>query len=380
MTFIPFELEEWQSRHEQEVEFNLADSGVQPVTVKELLDSPEISERMRDLKLHYPEVNGTRRLRELIANLYKTGASNVLVTAGAAEANSVILQTLLEPEDELVAMEPSYRQLWGITHNLGCRFKPFHLRPDKQWRADLDELEAAVTPRTRLIGVTNPNNPTGKILSEAEIDRIVKIAAKHGTWIVADEVYRGTERLTDIETGSFYGRYERVIAVHSLSKAYGLSGLRIGWIVAPQETLDSIWRRHEYAIISAGALDMFFAEIALCEPTRTRLLARTRQFIREGYARLESWIADHSPLLSVVPPESTALAFVRYELGMPSFSVADALRRRAGVLVAPGEYFGIENHLRITHGLKAEYLRTALDRIGSVIQELAGQRRTAARP
>ena len=379
MTFTPFHLEQWQSQHEQDVKFNLADSGVHPVAVKELLEAPGVTERMRELPLHYPMVNGSARLRELIAGLYNTTPSNVLVTVGAAEANGVILHALLEPGDEVVAMEPSYRQLWGITRNLGCNVRSFDLDPDQNWRANLDQLEAAVTPRTKLIGVTNPNNPTGKILSEAEINRVVKIAEKNGAWILADEVYRGTERLTDIETPSFFGRYDRIIAVNSLSKAYGLSGLRIGWLVAPREAVDSIWRRHEYATISAGALDMFFAEIALAEPMRTRLLTRTRGLIREGYARLESWINEHSPLLSVIPPESTALAFVRYHLNMPSGEVAEALRQRAEVLVAPGEYFGIENHLRITHGLKAEYLREALSRIGSVFEELAGRSRTAAK-
>lgn len=379
MTFIPFHLEQWQSEHEQEVAFNLADSGVHPVPVKELLDSPQLNERMREVPLHYPPVNGTPRLRELIADLYESSVSNVLVTVGAAEANGVVLQTLLEPGDEVVAMEPSYRQLWGITRNLGCTLVPFHLNPDDNWRANLDELEAAVTSRTKLIGITNPNNPTGKILTEAEINRVAKIAAKHGTWILADEVYCGTERLTDTETRSFYSRYDRIVAVNSLSKAYGLSGLRIGWIVGPADVTNSVWRRHEYATISAGALDMFFAEIALAEPTRSRLLARTRRLIREGYARLENWIHQHSSVLSVVPPESTALAFVRYHLDMPSVALADAIRQRANVLVAPGEYFGIENHLRMTHGLKPEYLSEALKRVGSVFDELAARHLTAAK-
>ncbi|HUJ30228.1 MAG TPA: aminotransferase class I/II-fold pyridoxal phosphate-dependent enzyme [Candidatus Acidoferrum sp.] len=379
MTFTPFHLEQWQSEHEHEVAFNLADSGVHPVAVKELLENAEVNERMHEVALHYPTVNGPPRLRELIANLYQTTPSNVLVTVGAAEANGVVLQTMLNPGDEVVAMEPSYRQLWGITRNLGCPLAVFHLDPNNKWRANLDELETVVTPRTKLIGVTNPNNPTGKILNESEINRVVKIAEKHGTWILADEVYRGTERLTDTETPTFFGRYDRVIAVNSLSKAYGLSGLRIGWIVGPRERVDTFWRRHEYATISAGVLDMFFAEIALAEPMRTRLLARTRRLIREGYTRLESWVKDHSPLLSVIPPESTALAFVRYHLNMPSTTVAEALRQRAGVLVAPGEYFGIEHHLRITHGLNAEYLREALNRIGSILEELAGRSRTAAK-
>ena len=125
MTFTPFHLEQWQSEHEQEVKFNLADSGVHPVAVKELLEAPGVSERMREVPLHYPMVNGSARLRELIAGLYKTTPSNVLVTVGAAEANGVILHALLEPGDEVVAMEPSYRQLWGITRNLGCKVRSF---------------------------------------------------------------------------------------------------------------------------------------------------------------------------------------------------------------------------------------------------------------
>lgn len=377
MIFSPFYLEEWQSKYEFEVDFNLADSGVQPVILKELLTSLEISERLRDIPLHYPCVNGTPRLRETIANLYAASSSNVLVTVGAAEANSIALQTLLNPGDELIAMEPSYRQLWGIAKNLGCSMIPFHLDPNNNWHAALDEIEQAVTPRTKLIGVTNPNNPTGKILTATEIDRIVKIAAKHGTWILADEVYRGTERLTDIETPTFYGRYDRVLVVNSLSKAYGLSGLRIGWVAGPAEMLESIWRRHEYATITAGVLDMFLAEIALLEPMRSRLIQRTRRLIREGYARLEEWIGGHAEVLSIVPPESTALAFVRFHLNMSSTEVADEIRRRAKVLVAPGEYFGIEHHLRMTHGLKIEYLTEALERMGGVFEDLAKRNGTA---
>ncbi|MGH9698649.1 MAG: aminotransferase class I/II-fold pyridoxal phosphate-dependent enzyme, partial [Candidatus Acidiferrales bacterium] len=174
------------------------------------------------------------------------------------------------------------------------------------------------------------------------------------------------------------GRYDRVVAVNSLSKAYGLSGLRIGWVAGPAEMVESIWRRHEYATISAGVLDMFLAEIALVEPMRSRLLGRTRRLIREGYARLEEWIGRHSEVLSIVPAESTALAFVRYRLNMSSAEVADEIRRRARVLVAPGEYFGIENHLRMTHGLKLEYLAEALERMGGVFDDLAKRSRTMA--
>ena len=370
MNFIPFQLEQWQSEYEQEVAFNLADSGVQPVTLQELVDDSTVRQRLLNLPIHYPPVNGTPALRQTIADLYSTDPANVLVTVGGSEANAIAVHSLLGPGDHIVVMEPGYRQVWGMAHNLGCKVTPYRLRAEKEnWRFDFDELEASVTPDTRLIAVTNPNNPTGKILTPAEMEKIVGIAARNGAWILADEVYRGSERLTDAETSSFFGRYDRVIAVNSMSKSYGLSGLRIGWIAAPSRTVQDIWRRHEYAVISAGAVDMLLAEIALGEQHRSQLLQRTRRFIREGYARLEHWVRENSSVVSIVPPESTALAFVGYQLDAPSVAVAHAIRQ-AGVLVAPGAYFGAEGHLRITHGLNSDYLQKALAIVASVLQQL----------
>ena len=379
MAFTPFHLEQWQSEYEQTVKYNLADSGVQPVSLREILEDDAAHKRLMDLPVHYPPVNGTPGLRRAIAALYGANADNVLVTVGASEANAITLHALLKPGDHITVMEPGYRQLWGMAHNLGCVVNAYNLRADQGWRLDLDELEASVTPSTKLIGVTNPNNPTGKILTSAEMDRIVAVAAKHGCWILADEVYRGSERLTDVETPSFFGRYDRLVLVNSTSKAYGLSGLRIGWVVAPAQAIDDIWRRHEYAVISAGALDMLVAELALTDPNRTSLIARTRKFIREGYSRLDSWVKENSSLLSIVPPQSTALAFVNYKLDIDSVTVGHAIRE-AGVLVAPGKYFGVEHHLRITHGLNAEYLGQALSIVSSVLQQIqSGQRKSAGR-
>jgi aspartate/methionine/tyrosine aminotransferase len=354
------------------VQYNLADSGVHPVTVSELIDGPDAIAQLLETPLHYPAVNGTRRLRDLISNLYDgVHCSNVLVTVGAAEANAIALQSLLEPGDQVIAMEPCYRQLWGLAQNQGCHLTTYHLDPANDWRPDLDQLAQLVGPKTKLITVTNPNNPTGMILKEEEMERIVRIAEHYGCWILADEVYRGTERLSTQETHSFVGRYERVIAVNSLSKAYGLSGLRTGWMVAPENIVKAAWRRHEYYTISTGMLSMTLAEIALSEPVRTRLFARNRQLIRDGYSRIESWIQRHHRFLSIVPPESTALAFVRYAFEMPSIDVARILKDESSVLVAPGDYFGVARHLRITHGLKPAYLMEALGRVGSTLERLA---------
>jgi aspartate/methionine/tyrosine aminotransferase len=225
------------SRYENVVEYNLSESGAHPLTLAELLPDPVMIEELLDTELNYPQTNGIIELRENIADLYGRGASpeNVLVTVGAAEANYISVQTLAAPGDEVVVMLPNYMQIWGVAHNSGLRVRPFHLKEERAWAPDLEELNEAVSERTKFIAVCNPNNPTGYILTEQEMDGIVAAAERAGAWLLADEVYRGAERLTDQETPSFWGRYDEVLAIGSMSKAYGLPGLRIGWVVGPVE-------------------------------------------------------------------------------------------------------------------------------------------------
>ena len=158
------------------------------------------------------------------------------------------------------------------------------------------------------------------------------------------------------------------MCVGSLSKAFGLPGLRVGWLVAPPALLQAAWRRHEYATIATSKLSMHLAELALAPPARDRLLSRNRALVRAGYDRLAAWIDGTDGLLSIVPPAATALGFVRYALDAPSLEVAHALRTEADVLVAPGAHFGVERHLRITHGLEPAYLDAALERIAAVLR------------
>ncbi len=368
--FASFALEEWQSRWENRVEFNLADSGLKPLAPRELLSEDEWPAFL-GLALHYPEVRGTRALRERISALYPDAdARHVLVTVGAAEANAIVSQTILLPGDEVVVVEPNYQQVPGIAANLGAIVRRVPLRPDAGWQLDVEALVGAVGPRTRLVYLSNPNNPTGSALGGENLDRVVEILRPFDAWLLADEVYRGSEGLTDEETPTFWGRLERVIAVGSMSKAYALSGLRIGWLLAPPDLLQDIWRRHEYATISAGAADMHLATLALSEPAHEQILRRNRQLVRRGWECLTDWVARHRDLVSVVPTRATGVAFVRYELELGSVAVADAIRREANVLVAPGAYLGTERHLRINHARDPDTLPGALERISDVLAGL----------
>ena len=363
--FQPFELEYYQSQYEHDVEINLADSSVQCVSTREWLTGDE-QERLLDTPLYYPMVNGTDELRRAIAALYPgAGPEHVLVTVGAAQANSMVAATLLRPGDEVVVVSPGYRQIWGLAHNTGCTVRELQLRPERNWHPDLDELDTLVTPRTRLVSVVNPNNPTGVAFTDDEMARVVAACERAGAWLHADEVYAGTERAGGAETPSFWGKYSKLVCTNSLSKAYGLAGLRIGWAVSDAATIEELWRRHEYAVIAAAAPSMTMATIALQPDKRAQLVERQRTLSRAGHAVLDEWLATQHGRFSVHPSTATAIAFVRYELPLTSFEFAEHIRKTQRVLVAPGGFMGAEHHLRITLGYDADKVRRALGRIAA---------------
>ncbi len=371
--FQPFVMERMMSKHEHEVDYNLSESGAHPISLKELLNQSGTQvEELLSTSFGYPHANGTPELRERIAALYEgASAENVLVTVGAIEANFNAMQTLLSPGDEVVIMLPNYMQVWGIAKNQQLDVKTFHLHEENGWAPDLDELQGIVSDKTKLVAICNPNNPTGYILKDHEMDGIVAVAERVGAWILADEVYAGAERTTDQQSPSFYGRYDKVLAVGSLSKAYGLPGLRTGWVVAPVEVVDEIWARHEYVTITTTTLSNKLAALALSPGVRPQILARTRGYIRKGYPVLEQWMNRHENTFSVVPPDAAAIAFVRYRLDVNSTELIERLMNEKSVLIVPGDHFGIDHHFRISFGLPHDYLTPALDRIHELILELS---------
>jgi aspartate/methionine/tyrosine aminotransferase len=371
MAFYPFVMEAMMSVWENAVEYNLSESGVYPITARELVDDPAELERLLNLGIDYSQTNGTPELRERICALYPGSTpDNVLVTTGASEANFIAVWTLLEPGDELVLMLPNYMQIWGIAKSLGVTVKAFHLVEERGWAPDLDELASAVSERTKVIAVCNPNNPTGRILTTAEMDAIVAAAERVGAWLLSDEVYAGAERLGDEETPSFWGRYDKVLIQQSLSKAYGLPGLRIGWIVTRPEMRDELWRRQEYTVIGPAYLSDRLAQIALRPEKRAAILRRTRDYIRRGFPLLQEWMADHGGVFSLVLPQAAAIAFVRYHLDVNSTELVERLIREQSVLIVPGDHFGLDHHLRISFGLPHDYLRAGLQRIHRLVSQL----------
>ena len=370
--FFPFEVEQYLSENEQNVRYNFSESGVHPLTLGELLELADTdAAQLSNCTLDYPEVRGKVALRREIAALYTNAtADQVLVTVGASEANHLVATTLLERGDRVVSLQPSYMQLAGNAKNRGIIVDTVSLVESANWGLDLDELAEKVTPHTKLISVVNPHNPTGHILTPSECDAIVSAADKVGAWIVADEVYAGTERGERAPTPSLWGSYERVIAINSMSKAYGLPGLRTGWLLAPEELIPSLWRRHEYATISASMLGNELATIALSPAVRPQLTARARRLINAGFDVLMQELDHHPGLYSVVPPEASAMCIVRYDLPIDSRQFVDRLVAEQDTLVVPGSCFGLPRHFRFSSALAEDYLREGLSRINRLVSEV----------
>jgi aspartate/methionine/tyrosine aminotransferase len=372
MSFSPFDLEYTQSLWEQKVDINLTESGVHPIRLDELLGGDEsMFAELLATEINYPHVNGNPLLRESIAGLYDgAGVENVLVTVGAAEANNLIMQTIMQPGDELLTQTPTYKQVWGLAENSDHLVKSFRMQADKGWALDIDEMNAQVSDKTRVIAIVNPNNPTGYIMTDAEMDAVIAAADSVGAWILADEVYRGAERLQEAETKSFYGRYDKVLAVGSMSKAYGLPGLRIGWVVGPPQTVEDTWRRHEYTTITASMLSNILATHALLPDVRPRLLKRTREYIRNGFPILENWMNSQDGLFSYTPPQASAVSFIQYHLDINSTELMEKLCSEAGVFVGAGDSFGMDHHLRIAFGQDKAVLEDAFQRIEKTLKSL----------
>jgi hypothetical protein len=365
-----FKMERMQSTWENAVDYNLSESGVHPLNLKELLTPDEI-EALTAVDLGYTQTNGTVGLRERIARLYPgLGLDQILATAGSSEANFLLMWSLIEPGDEVLFELPNYMQMGGLMRAFGARVKTFRLHESLGWQPDLDEMRRLVTARTKLIVLTNPNNPTGAVLSAESMRGIIDLAAGAGAWILADEVYQGAE-LSGPPTPSFWGRYDKTLVVNGLSKAYGLPGLRIGWIIGPEEVIKATWPYHDYTTISPSALSDKLATQALEPARRERILARTRGILKANFPVLEAWLKDHGSLFSFRPPQAGAICFARYGLKINSTELVERLIREKSVLIVPGDHFETDGYLRFGYGDEKDYLLRGLGRIDEILKKIA---------
>ena len=303
MKIEPFLLERWMTAHELSATHDIAESGVLPLSLNDLLAFEESEERRAMLEvlletpLGYSEASGTLELRTTLARTYRgCEPENVLVTTGAIEANFLLFNVLLDPGDHVVAVNPAYQQLNSVPRAVGADVSLWRIGPEG-YRYDLDELERLVTPRTRLIVVNTPHNPTGAMLSEEELGRVYELAESAGAWLLCDEAYRWLEvpggdpfAPPAVEYGP------SAISVGTISKPFGLPGLRIGWMAAPAEVATECWAMRDYTSLSPGKLSDALALLAFKH--KDRIVERNRKIIGQNLEATTRFVEERSEFLS----------------------------------------------------------------------------------
>jgi aspartate/methionine/tyrosine aminotransferase len=379
MKIDTFQMERTQCLYENQVRYNISESGVTPVAVEELLGTAETRNALLSERLGYPPAGGSDALRENIAELYGATSANIRVTNGSSEANFMQFWGLLERGDRAAIMLPNYLQTWGLARHFVGQADEYRLviqndGAGKRWALDIDSLHHAARRQTKIILVTNPNNPTGSTLSESEVNEIIRTAGKVGAWIVADEVYRGAE-LSGQMTPSFYGKYERVLVTSGLSKAFGLPGLRIGWIAGPPKVVAKLESYHDYLTLTPTMLSERLACIALQRENRETLLQRTRDIMRQQLPVVETWVRNNETTIDCILPRAGAIALLSYRPTISSLNLFERLRKEKSVLITPGAHFGLKGrYFRIGYGGDVRKLEAGLEIISTFLKSISEQK------
>jgi aspartate/methionine/tyrosine aminotransferase len=363
MKITPFAVEQWMNEFETQCRYNLAETCVASLTLAELADLAGIRDtllgQILPLKMTYGAIEGSDRLRAAVASLYaEQTAQNVLITHGAIGANALVYQALVGSGDTVVSIVPTYQQHYSIPESLGAEVRQLRLRAESGYMPDLSELKRMVTPKTRLISLTNPNNPTGSLMGRSCLEEIAAIADAVGAYILSDEVYRGTNQSGDELTPSVADMYARGISTGSMSKAFSLAGLRLGWIVGPLELLRAAEVHRDYNTISVGMIDDLIASIAL--ENHPKILARSRGIVRGNLAILDQWI-EKEPAISYVKPQAGTVSLLEYAFDIPSREFCLKLLRATGVLFTPGSAFDFEGFVRIGYANSRDILAKGLE-------------------
>lgn len=378
MKIKPFGVEIWMNQYETQCAYNLAETCVESLTVAQLLDLAgkrgAILDELLPLKLTYGAIEGTERLRTNVASLYgRQKPENVTITHGAIGANALVYATLVEPGDRVISVLPTYQQHYSIPESLGADVQIHKLREENGFLPDLDQIERLITPNTRLIALTNPNNPTGSVMDRAMMQRVADMAARVAAYVLCDEVYRGVDQVGDELTVSMADLYERGISTGSMSKAFSLAGLRLGWIVGPRDLIHAVSIHRDYNTISVGILDDHFASIAL--EHRDAILTRNRAIVRENLAILDRWVAAESAI-SYVKPKGGTVALLKYDCDLPSRDFCVRLLEAEDVLFTPGSALDMEGYVRIGYANNRAVLEEGLPRVSRFLRALNSKSRS----
>lgn len=375
MRIKDFKVEKWLNPRDADCKYNLGASCVKAISLDELLelsgeDREELNRHFFETHLHYGAFFGLPRLKEAIAaTCREASAAMVLTMHGGTGANSTVITGMLETCDNVVAVTPNYQQHYAIPEALGSEVRLLHLKKEEGYKINPGRLTKLVDKKTKLITLTNPNNPTGAYMDADELAPVVEIARQNGAYILCDEIYRG---LADEYMPSIVDLYEKGIATGSMSKVYSMAGTRVGWaIVREPEAYDILENRRSYDTICNGVFDELIAAIAL--ENNEKMLARARGIVRPHKKIVDEWLAEQ-PRLSVYGESLTTTMLVHYDYDIAALPLCDdGLYKETGVLLCHGGCFEEEKSFRLGYGFGDRQLLTeGLKALGGYLAKQEG--------
>ncbi len=355
MNIREFKLERYLAQYEFTAPYLLCTSDCETLTIHELLEMESGSkERMGNFPLGYTESQGSPELRSEIAKWYDSiTADEIIVTSGAEEGIFLSMQVLLKPGDHVIVQTPSYQSLHELPRSIGCTISEWEMHEvNGSWTMDLDVLISLITPKTRLLVINAPHNPTGYTFSQKDWGEINLIAQEYQLVILSDEVYRGSEHDPRHALPPMADLNPNAISLGVMSKALGLAGLRIGWIAAKDSDFRNRFQAFkDYTTICNSGPSEFLSSIALRQ--KDMILKRNRKIISENLSLLHQFISRHSDQLSWSPPVAGSTSYPRIAENLSIEHFCNAVREKQGVLLLPGTVFGSTTpHFRLGYGRK----------------------------
>jgi capreomycidine synthase len=365
-------LEDWMRRYYHRVDYDIGSSGVRDMTVAELCQvcGFELSE-LDSLIFHDSEPLGGSRLRATLAERWTAGdAERVMVTHGSSEAIYLVMQTMLRPGDEIVVVDPAYQQLYDIAAARGCQINRWELRNEGGFAADMTKLKALLASGPRMLVVNFPHNPTGISITRAQQDELIGLAAEADTWLVWDHAF-GELTYTADPLPLPHDRYRNCLSFGTLSKSYGLAGLRVGWCLGPPDLLAEMGLLRDYIALYVSPVLEFFAERAV--RNAGRIVARQREHAAANRELLLDWCAARPGQVRLTPPEGGVTAMVELVGRADVTRICRRMAEEHRTLLVPGECFGdaFSDHVRLGFGGTTAELTAGLAALDQLLREPA---------
>jgi aspartate/methionine/tyrosine aminotransferase len=373
MKIKDFQVERWLDTYETRAQYELAETDAKPFTIEELdqLNPQEyLLQKLAKMKIGYNPTTGSDALRNKIANLYgaDTTLENIMVTTGAIEADFLLSNVLLDKNDKVIALYPAYQALYSTAEACGAQVEFWELSAEDNFQPDLKKLSVIIDKKTKLLVLNIPNNPTGAVISEQQLKTILQWAEKYDFYVLCDEVYHELIFQPGIVPPYARSLSKRAISVGSMSKAYGLSGLRLGWIAAPESIIKQCWKYKDYTSISNSPISDYLAQFAL--DNFKKISERNHSIITKNRETLKQWFEEHNKYFNYYLPEAGVLCFPKLKnVSISSEELALDLFHKKSLLVVPGECFGFPNHLRIGFGGDTQKLEKSLSIFSAYLKE-----------